>query len=157
MAKARRIETHPIVQLVALLRPTFHAVYRAVELNLEGTGVSAPMRGLLERLLDDRPKTVPELARILQIPRQFALKLTTELESKQLVFRHPNPAHKKSDFVSLTDRGRSLITRILQSEWEALAPIAAQFTKADCATAVRVLQGVSRHFAAEAGAAHAES
>jgi DNA-binding MarR family transcriptional regulator len=112
------------------------------------------MRGLLEQLLDDRPKTIPELARMLQIPRQFALKLTADLERKELLSRHPNPAHKRSNFVSLTDEGRLLINRILQSEWDALAPIAAQFTEADVTAAVRVLLGVSHHFEVEAGCLH---
>lgn len=148
---------HPILELMTLLRPTFHTVYRAVDRNLDGTGVSAPMRGLLEQLLDDRPRTVPELARVLQIPRQFALKLTTELERRGLVFRHPNPAHETSDFVSLTDEGRSLTTSILQREWDALAPVAAQFTEAELAIAVQVLLGVRRHFEKPAGATHGEN
>lgn len=132
--------------VLALLRPAYHAVYRAVEGNLAGTDVSAPMRGLLGLLTDGQSRTAPQISRELRIPRQFALRLIDSLAEMDLVRRHPNPAHRRSPLVALTAPGRELTDRILAREWEAVRPVTRDFTAAELATAARVLDRLLQHF-----------
>ena len=135
-----------LTAVLELLRPGFHAVYRAVEANLAGTGVSAPMRGLLGLLVDGQPRTAPQIARELRIPRQFALKLIDSLAAMDLVRRQPNPAHRRSPLVMLTASGRDLTDLILAREWEAARPLADAFTAAEFRVAARVLDSLVQHF-----------
>ena len=131
-----------LTAVLELLRPGFHAVYRAVEANLAGTGVSAPMRGLLGLLIDGQPRTAPQIARELRIPRQFALKLIDSLAAMDLVRRQPNPAHRRSPRYVLTPRGQQLYARA-EAAWLARAAgLARQIPPAEALVARQTLEAL---------------
>lgn len=135
-----------VTDVAALLRPAFHAVYRAVESNLQAEPVSVPARGLLELLADQVPRTPPQIARALRIPRQFALTLVSDLDSLGLVHRIDNPEHKRSRFVAILPAGLELISRVKRQEWEALRPLANTLSEDDLEAAKRVLSQFVAYF-----------
>jgi DNA-binding MarR family transcriptional regulator len=71
------------------------------------------------------PLTVPDIARARGMSRQNIQVLVNRLESQEYVAVTPNPAHKRSGLVELTERGRGLLATVLEREalsLEALLP-----------------------------------
>ena len=62
--------------------------------------------------LADAPLTVPQVARRLGVSRQHILRLTNELENEGLVASGPNPDHKTSPLLTLTEQGRTVLGTI---------------------------------------------
>jgi DNA-binding MarR family transcriptional regulator len=147
-----RTVTHPtsaaaLHVLVRGVRPLSRHLLAAVERRLEGTGVSIPLRGLMERLYEAGPQTVPALGRALMIPRQFALKLEGEASARGLVERVANAAHRRSSLIRLTPAGRAVIEADLEREAAMLASIAVRFDADDVEAATRVLAGLAEALA----------
>lgn len=128
--------------LVKGVRPLSRHLSAALEDRLTGTGISVPMRALLERLYEAGSQTVPALGRALMVPRQFALKLEGEAAALGLVERIPNAAHKRSALIRLTPSGRAAIEAELEREGMLLASIAGRFDADDVEAATRVLGGL---------------
>ena len=63
---------------------------------------------------------MPALAYRRPVSRQHIQTLVNELLRDGLVIRKPNAAHKRSKLVSLTPKGRSTITAMLERERKAL-------------------------------------
>lgn len=140
-------------RVLSLLRPSYHATYRAVERNLLDSGITAPVRGLLQLLADGESRTVPQIARQLRIPRQFALRLVDEAVALALVGRTLNPDHKRAHFVQITPAGASLIAIIQTREWDAVRPLMEKLPQEDLDATARVLSELIAYFddLAEAG------
>ncbi len=139
MASSSPPSAAALMVVVRFVRPVFRHLTRAVEGMLEGTGISLPVRGVLERLYEAGPASVPTLARALGIPRQFAQKLVDEAAALGLTERRPNPAHRTSALIALTDQGRATIEALLAREMEALDVIARGFDADEVEVAGRVL------------------
>ena len=144
MGRERKIKA-----ITDLIRPVFHGLYRAAELNLKTRSISVPQRGMLQCLLEHGAQTVPMLAQRLLVQRQFALRLANELEHLKLVERESNPAHKRSDRFRLSDAGAQLITEVLAIEASVSAQALLQRTDEELGAAVRVLSALGSHFGAE--------
>jgi DNA-binding MarR family transcriptional regulator len=63
------------------------------------------MRGVLERLSESGPQTVPRLAQALLVSRQFAQRLVNVLHGAGLTERVANRSHKRSWLIRLTPAG----------------------------------------------------
>jgi DNA-binding MarR family transcriptional regulator len=59
------------------------------------------------------PKTVPQIARRLGIARQNVQRVADLLIEEGLAALSPNPDHKTSPFLVLTDSGRTAFTRLM--------------------------------------------
>ena len=96
-----------VFRLMLEVLQTFHRL-RAV--GAEEGAVSAGgggSWGLMRRLAEGGPQTVPALARARPVSRQHIQKLADELASEGLVAFVDNPAHKRSKLLTLTDAGRA--------------------------------------------------
>ncbi|MCV2873872.1 MarR family winged helix-turn-helix transcriptional regulator [Defluviimonas sp. WL0050] len=127
-------------------RPLLQQIETAVAAGLDGTGLTVRMRAVLEILFSDGPMTVPALARHLSIQRQYVQIMVNETEAAGFTTRHPNPAHKASHLVDLTEAGRDAIGKALTREAEIVSRIARQFDPADIAAAKRVSDGLISAF-----------
>ena len=79
------------------------------------TGVfTAGRRAILRNLVELGPKTVPELAGMRPISRQYVQVLVNGLRDDGLVELIKNPAHKRSKLVRITEEGRSLLREMLE-------------------------------------------
>jgi len=116
-------------------RLLFHALKHWAEALHEDLGLTAPMRAVLELLLREGPRTVPEMARLRGVSRQHVQQQVDALLERGLLERLGNPAHKRSPRLALTDEGRALIQNTRARELDVLG---------------RMQVGVSDHAAQEA-------
>jgi DNA-binding MarR family transcriptional regulator len=80
--------------------------------------VSLARRSVLLTLLTlgTEGQTVPQLARGRSVSRQYMQRLVNALAAEGLVEMVPNPAHKRSPLVRLSERGRTYLLAMLQRE-----------------------------------------
>src|SRR5688572_13465052 len=88
--------------IIRHVRPLHRRLARTVEEHPEGTGVSVGMRAVLERVDDDGPQTVPQMARSLGLARQFIQRTVDDLLARGLLEKRENAGHKRSPFLALT-------------------------------------------------------
>ena len=114
----RDVETKvkAMYEVIAETQGLFHRAGSAVrELHGENDP-KAGARGVLERLEEDGPQTVPQLARARPVSRQHMQTHVNALSAKGLVVRDPNPAHQRSPLVSITHAGEKALKDMLRRE-----------------------------------------
>ena len=77
------------------------------------------------------------------MPRQVIQRLVDQALALGLVATEPNPAHKRSPLVRLTEAGRAAFDRIHKAELRNLASIASGLDPDDIAAAIRVLDALT--------------
>jgi len=128
-----------VYRLVWMSRPLMQAAEACVVQGLSGTGLTVRMRAVLEVLAADGDLTVPDLARRLEIQRQYVQIMVNETTESGLTFYKPNPRHKTSALVALTDAGASVIAGVIDREKQLLSSITAGIDGAEVRTALRVM------------------
>lgn len=88
---------------------------------------SSGRRALLRNVIELGPKTVPELARMRPVSRQFIQTLVNGLVEDGWVTLEPNPAHKRSRLVAPTALGRRMFAKMTAKEAPAAAYLAGGF------------------------------
>lgn len=89
----------------------------ALAAKMHGKGpLSGPRRTVLVSLGRSGPRTVAQMAREREQPRQRLQPLVNALIAEGLVVATPNPAHKQSPLMVLTPKGEKAIRRIQQIE-----------------------------------------
>lgn len=124
------------------VRPLHLLSARAVTAALDSEQLTLGVRALLEALSDGGPAPVPAIGRTLSMPRQVIQRLVDQALDQGLVATRPNPAHRRSPLVTLTDGGGATFRRVHDAELETLATIAAALDPDDVAAAVRVLDAL---------------
>ncbi|MCB1350904.1 MAG: MarR family transcriptional regulator [Maritimibacter sp.] len=124
-------------------RPLMQAAEAAVENGLAGTDLTVRMRAVLEILRAEGDLTVPDLATRLQINRQYVQLMVNETLASGFTERSRNPRHKRSPLLTLTDKGRALIDRVMAREMDILRIVAAEIPDQDIATALAVIEAVT--------------
>src|SRR3712207_603018 len=114
-----------LYEVVRYVRPLHLLAARAVSDALAGERITMGVRAVLECLADRGPLPVPGIGRALSLPRQVVQRLCDQALEQGLVATAPNPAHRRSPLVTLTDAGRAAFTRIHAVELGNLAKIAA--------------------------------
>jgi DNA-binding MarR family transcriptional regulator len=135
-------DSRDLYAVLRRVRPLHLLSARAVTAALESEQVTLGVRALLETLNDGEPATVPAIGRVLSMPRQVIQRLADQAIEQGLVATRPNPAHRRSPLVDLTDEGRAAFERIHRAELHNLSTIAAALEPADVAAAVRVLDAL---------------
>lgn len=64
--------------------------------------------GYVIRVLADRDRTLTELADLLGVSKQAAIKIVDEMEARKFLTRHPDPDDRRVKLLRLTDKGRSV-------------------------------------------------
>ena len=136
-------EPEELYEVVRYVRPLHLLAARAVSDALAGERITMGVRAVLECLSDDGPLPVPGIGRALSLPRQVVQRLCDQALDQGLVATAPNPAHRRSPLVTLTDAGRAAFTRLHAVELRNLAEIAAGVPAEDVAAALRVLDALA--------------
>ncbi len=108
-----------VIMIEALFDETrllFHALKEWAEAVHSDVGVTVSMRAVLEILFLRGATSVPEMARARLVSRQHIQQQVDALLDQKLVRREPNPAHKRSSLITLTDSGRALIQNMRAEE-----------------------------------------
>ena len=113
---------------------------------------SAPHRALLRNLIEIGPHTVPQLAGLRSVSRQFIQKLVNQLLKEGLVEYIDNPAHKRSRLVWITPRGYAAYRAMRDREAPAGKLLVDGLSKSDLKTALELLTSLEVKVAAYAPA-----
>ncbi|NIJ43319.1 DNA-binding MarR family transcriptional regulator [Parvibaculum indicum] len=103
---------------------------------------SAPHRALLRNLIEMGPRTVPQLASLRSVSRQFIQKLVNRLLKEGMVEYIDNPAHKRSRLVRIAPRGYAAYRAMRDRETPAGKWLAGGLSKSDLRTALDVLSAI---------------
>jgi DNA-binding MarR family transcriptional regulator len=133
-----------IYEVLRETRPLVLNSARAVEATLKHDGISVGMRAVLETLARNGPSTVPAIAHHLDLARQGIQRHVDDLTRLGHLQTRANPAHRRSALIQLTTAGQALFTRIRAGELDSLAPMAAECSAAEIATALKVLRALNR-------------
>ena len=129
-------------QLVWMSRPLMQAAESCVENGLTGTNLTVRMRAVLEILHKYGEQTVPELAARLDIQRQYVQIMCNETLASGFIEQRPNPRHKRSPILTLTNQGSALIEDILSKEMQIMQEMSEDLSTEDIATALKVILSV---------------
>lgn len=138
-------------KLVWMSRPLMQAAEACVEAGLEGTDLTVRMRAVLEILRTYGDQSVPDIAARLEIKRQYVQLMVNETLASGFTGQRPNPRHKRSPLLVLTDRGRSLIDDIVSRELALVQKIGAGFSDEEVSTALEVVLAVTQKLKEMAG------
>ncbi len=142
--------TKEIVRNVLELLPTaFHRVGAAGDIIHASLGLSSGMRGLLLSLEYVGPTSVPRLAAMRPVSRQFVQKLVDEMRSGGWVDMIANPVHKRSPLICLTQQGRDVLVTIRANEKPYLDTLSEGLDPNDLAMAARVLGQICERLSPE--------
>ncbi|MFC7403808.1 MarR family winged helix-turn-helix transcriptional regulator [Georgenia alba] len=133
---------------VRYIRPVHQYSAQVVTEALAGSELTMPMRAVLERLHDVGPQTVPQIARWLWVTRQGVQRLVDDAKRLGHVETRPNPEHRRSHLVVLTEAGRRAYERVHEDELQVLDRIASGLTPGDVDACVRVLSHLTEELRA---------
>lgn len=120
---------------------------RKLEQDEAVAGVSVGVRSVLVLLHRYGPMTVPQMARIMALTRQFVQRMTNEAMERGWTEATPNPAHQRSSLIRITDDGGAVITAILAREHALNRQVGGgELTDAELRACVRVLKEMLRTF-----------
>lgn len=125
--------------LVTGIRRAFHALGALGDQLHRDLEVTAAMRAVLEALVQDGPRTVPEIARSKRVSRQHIQQIANALYAAGLAEARPNARHQRSPVVAATARGSTLFTEMRRREQGVLAQIAAELGANETAAAALLL------------------
>jgi DNA-binding MarR family transcriptional regulator len=108
--------------------------------RLVGFGISAADRAVLEFLYPDHELTVPAIASRYQVSRQHVQITVNRLLDKNLLKTKNNPQHKRSQFLSLTAKGKKLFAKVRDDDESAVAAAFASIGKRDVEITRKTLQ-----------------
>ena len=126
-------------QLIWMSRPLMQAAEGCVENGLTGTNLTVRMRAVLEILHKYGEQTVPELAARLEIQRQYVQIMCNETLTSGFIEQRPNPRHKRSPILTLTNQGSALIEDILSKEMQIMQEMSEDLSTEDIAAALKVI------------------
>jgi DNA-binding MarR family transcriptional regulator len=84
----------------------------------EQAGLSTSQNKIMGALSDIGPATVPEMAALLGVSRQFVQTVCNDLLSRGFLEFTDNPRHKRSKLAALTESGRNALQQARQKENE---------------------------------------
>src|ERR1700723_2445072 len=131
----------PLVDRIPRLYFLLRAAGDALNADL---GVTTAMRGVMVSLAALGPKPVPELARARPVTRQHIQSVVNELAAAELVAMKPNPSHRRSPLIELTEAGRQRLKLIQARETRQLARTAPAVSPVELAAAMRLFDLLER-------------
>ncbi len=105
--------------------------------------VTVAMRAVLETLVEDGPRTVPQIARSKAVTRQHIQTIVDSLLMKKLVKLDDNPAHRRSSLIVATAKGSDLFADMRRREQRALTAIGRTLDHVDIGATLRTLAALN--------------
>ena len=127
-------------QIVWLTRRLFRALAQKSDESLQGMGVSAADRAVMEFLYPDENLSVPEIARRYQVSRQHVQVTVNSLLTAKILTSQLNPRHKRSPLLSLTDKGKKMFRAIKRQDATILKNLFSQISEKDRHTTQKTLE-----------------
>ncbi|MGV4986696.1 MarR family winged helix-turn-helix transcriptional regulator [Streptomyces sp. NRAIS4] len=131
--------TDRLAEVFDLVGPLYRRTQRKVEQDVSVEGLSVGVRAVLSMLLEHGAMTVPQMGRAQTLSRQFVQRMVNDAAARDLIKPAPNPAHKRSSLIQLTEQGESAITAVLDRERAVLRQVGGDLTHAEVDACLRVL------------------
>jgi DNA-binding MarR family transcriptional regulator len=128
-----------LAQVYDLVGPLYRRAQRSVENDVAADGLSVGVRAVLAMLHRGGRMTVPQMGRAQALSRQFVQRMVNDAAAQGLVEAIPNPAHRRSSLIRLTDAGTARVTAVLAREHALLAEVG-ELTAEDVDACVAVLR-----------------
>lgn len=148
--------TEHLRAVLELLPNAFHRVGAAGDILHAPIGLSSGMRGLLLSLKYTGPLSVPRLAAMRPVSRQFVQKLVDEMVAGGWVEALPNPSHKRSPLIGLTPKGAAAVDQLYHTEEPYLTTLGEGFSQEELEITTGVLRAICDRLNPEALEAMAE-
>lgn len=129
-----------LAEVYVEIGPLYRKVARIVERSQPVMGMSVGVRAVLEQLSRLGERTVPQLARAQDLSRQFVQRMVNDAKEAGFVELAPNPAHRRSSLVRLTQAGRTAIDSVTERERELMSRVGGSLTGAELDATLRVLR-----------------
>ncbi|MET9296450.1 MarR family transcriptional regulator [Streptomyces sp. NPDC003077] len=131
--------TDRLTEVFDLVGPLYRRTHRKVEQDMSAEGLSAGVRAVLSLLREHGPLTVPQMGRAQALSRQFLQRMVNDAAARGLVQSVPNPAHKRSSLIRLTEQGQAAITAVIDRERAVLRQAGGDLTETEIDACLRVL------------------
>lgn len=105
-----------LAELLKEIRVNYQLLKKGVEFVHKGSDLSVGVRGVIEILSDEGGMTVPHLAKIRHLSRQSVQVLVDQMIETGWVQTKPNPFHKKSMLIELTEEGKKAYRNMQEQE-----------------------------------------
>ena len=125
--------------LLAEINLAHERLTRLQEAVCRDLGLTPAMRRILHVLAAGEARSVPQVARVKSVTRQYVQALVDGLWERGLCQFTPNPDHARSPLVELTGKGRAALETLQEVEDTTAAELAAGLTM-DVGTALAVLR-----------------
>jgi len=136
-------------QVVWLVRRLFRALAQKASENLGQYQLSVADRAVMEFLHPHEQLSVPEIASRYQVSRQHVQVTVNALRKKGLLESKPNPRHKRSSLIQLSDKGGELFTKILATDKETVEKLFASIPSQDLTATHHTLETLLRELSRE--------
>ncbi len=103
-------------ELLKEIRVNYQLLKKGVEFVHKGSDLSVGVRGVIEILNDQGGMTVPHLAKIRHLSRQSVQVMVDQMVQAGWVEAKPNPFHKKSMIIELTEEGKKAYKNMQDQE-----------------------------------------
>jgi len=133
-----------LAEVFDLVGPLYRRAQRKVEQDAPIEGLSVGVRAVLTMLCEHGPMTVPQMGRAQALSRQFVQRMINDAAARNLVESVPNPAHKRSSLIRLTEEGRAAVTALIDRERALLRQAGGDLSDAEVAACIRVLSHLLR-------------
>jgi DNA-binding MarR family transcriptional regulator len=127
------------------IRLYFRLRHVADQIHQKGA-LSGGRRGFLRSLHAEGPQTVPDMARARAVTRQNAQVFVNSLLEEGLVEKTPNPAHKRSHLIQLTDQGRKTLDEMNRREFRLVEQLDLGLSGQELTRAAEVLRTLRESF-----------
>jgi DNA-binding MarR family transcriptional regulator len=127
-------------QVVWLVRRLFRALAQKANENLGRYKLTVADRAVMEFLYPCEQLSVPEIASRYQVSRQHVQVTVNALCKKGLLESRPNPRHKRSSLMKLSDKGGELFTAILLKDKETVEKLFSEIPLEDRKVTRRTLE-----------------
>lgn len=135
-----------LYDLIRFIRPLYRNLGRAVEKNLADTTISVGMRAILELVYEAGPISVPRIAELMGTGRQYVQRMVNDNLAQELLTKQKNPAHRRSQLLVVTDKGRAAFEAIRAAEAANLAAVAQTIDAAELETCLKVVEALHLGF-----------
>lgn len=132
-ASSRANDPQVLGDVVILVRNAFQLLRKTSDHSLADLGLTASMRAVLEHVHRNGPQSVPQIAKAKHMARQSAQELIDPLVERGMLEALPNPRHKKSPLLDMTEKGRQIFATINERDRAMLADVAASLPELDLA------------------------
>lgn len=132
-------KTESLHQVTREVRACFNRLKAVADGLHADLGVTAALRAIIEFLAENGPHTAPQIARAKGVTRQHIQVSADALADAGFVQFAENPAHKRSQLMTLTDKGQGAFATMRKREAVILNQLSANHEAADLAAAADVL------------------